>query len=141
MTDGRVNENVVRLVAALVLILALATIATAWVFIPIYLAVDFFLRAFTTVKPPFAIIAKWLATQLKLEEKPIFAAPKKFAAGVGFVFSVTISALLLLHLDKTAMGVTYVLAFFALLESAFSICAGCYVYSYIVAPLREKFKF
>ena len=138
--ENRVNENVVRLVAFFVLIFALATIATGWVALPLYLSVDFFFRAFTNIKPPFALAGQYLARTLHLEVKPIYAPPKKFAASIGFVFSVVISALLLTSHVDIAWIVTGVLAVFATLESVFSICAGCYVYSWIVAPLIEKFK-
>jgi hypothetical protein len=90
--EGRVNENVVRLVAGFVLTFAIATIATGWAILSIYLSIDFFLRAFTNIKPPFALAAQQLAKTLNLEVKPIYAAPKKFAAAIGFVFSVAISA-------------------------------------------------
>ena len=139
-TENRVNENVVRLVAGFVLLTAIATIATGWALLPLYLSIDFFLRAFTSIKPPFALAAQQLAKALKLEVKPIYAAPKKFAAAIGFVFSVAISALLLSGFVETAKAVTGVLVVFATLESVFGICAGCYVYSWVVAPLIEKFK-
>lgn len=138
--ESRVNENVVRLVAFFVLVFALVTIATGWAALPLYLSVDFFLRAFTNIKPPFALMGQQLAKALRLEVKPIYAAPKKFAAAVGFVFSVAISALLLTGFVDLAKAVTGVLVLFATLESVFAICAGCYVYSWIVAPLIEKFK-
>ena len=139
-TETRVNENVVRLVAGLVLLTAIATVATGWVALPLYLSVDFFLRAFTGIKPPFALVAQQLSKALHLEVKPIYAAPKKFAAAIGFVFSVVISALLLSGFVDTAKVVTGILIVFATLESVFGICAGCYVYSWVVAPLIEKFK-
>jgi hypothetical protein len=138
--EGRVNENVVRLVAGFVLIFAIATVFTGWVVLPIYLSIDFFLRAFTNIKPPFALAAQQLAKTFHLEVKLIYAAPKKFAAAIGFVFSVVISALLLSGFIDTAKIVTGVLVVFATLESVFAICAGCYVYSWIVAPLIERFK-
>jgi hypothetical protein len=137
---SQVNENVVRIVAFFVLALAIATIATGWVILPVYLSIDFFLRAFTSVKPPFALLAQLIARSLQLGVKPIYAPPKKFAAAVGFVFSVTISALLLGGLTIPAYAVAGILSLFAALESFLSICAGCYVYSWIVAPLLEKFK-
>ena len=138
--ENRVNENVVRIVAGFVLLSALLTIATGWVVIPLYLSVDFFLRAFTNIKPPFALAGQQIASALALEVKPIYAPPKKFAAAIGFVFSVVISALLLSGLTYTATLVTAVLAIFATLESVFAICAGCYVYSWIVVPLLDKFR-
>jgi hypothetical protein len=135
----RVNENAVRLVAAQVLLFGIATLATGWVAWPLYLSVDFFFRAFTKVKPPFALIAQQLARALHLEVKPIYAPPKKFAAGVGFLFSVTISALLLIEQTAAANIVSGVLVVFATLESVFSICAGCYVYDWVVAPVLNKY--
>ncbi len=138
--EARVNENVVRLIAGQVLIFAIATLVTGWVIFPVYLAIDFLLRAFTKLKPPFALLGQWLAKYLKLEVKPIYAPPKKFAAAIGFLFSAAISILLYGGLIDEARIVTGVLALFAILESVFSICAGCYVYSWIVAPLINKFR-
>lgn len=135
----RVNENAVRLVAAQALLLAIASIVTGWIVLPIYLSIDFFLRAFTPIKPPFALLAQQLAKSLHLGIKPIYAAPKKFAAGVGFIFSVGISALLLAGLPLAANIVTGILIVFATLESVFSICAGCYVYDWIVAPILNRY--
>ncbi|MCW3124697.1 MAG: putative rane protein [Bacteroidetes bacterium] len=135
----RLNENAVRLVAAQVLLFAVLTLITGWAVFPIYLTIDFFLRAFTKVKPPFALIAQRLAKLLKLEVKPIYAPPKKFAAGIGFVFSITISGLFLGSQPEAANILTGVLAVFATLESVFSICAGCYVYDWIVAPILNRY--
>ena len=137
---SQVNENVVRLVAGFVLLSAILTIATGWVYVPLYLSVDFFLRAFTSVKPPFALASQQIAKVLHLGVKPIYSPPKKFAAGIGVVFPVAISGLLLSGLSTIAIIVTGILAVFATLESVFGICAGCYVYSWVVAPLLEKFK-
>ena len=139
-TETRVNENVVRLVAGLVLLTAIATVATGWVVLPLYLSVDFFFRAFTSIKPPFALVAQQLSKALKLEVKPIYAAPKKFAAAIGFVFSVVISALLLSGFVDTAKVVTGILIVFATLESVFGICAGCYVsvsYTHLTLPTKR----
>ncbi len=138
--ESRINENVVRIVAAQVLVFSILTVITGWAVLPLYLSIDFFLRAFTGVKPPFAWVGQQIAKSLKLEVKPIYAAPKKFAAGIGFVFSVAISVLLLSGLINTAKVVAGILVVFSGLESIFSICAGCYVYSWVVAPLINKFK-
>ncbi|MBS1686456.1 MAG: DUF4395 domain-containing protein [Bacteroidetes bacterium] len=138
-SQTRVNENVVRLVAAQVLIFAIATILTGWVFLPAYLILDFFVRAFTGWRTPFVIVARQVADGLNLPNKPIYAAPKKFAAGIGFVFTLLITTLLLTDQILPARIVTGLLASFATLESVFSICAGCYVYSYLVAPLVNKY--
>lgn len=138
-TEARVNENVVRLVAGQVLVFAIATIVTGWVFLPAYLTLDFFVRAFTGWRTPFVIVARQIAEGLNLPNKPIYAAPKKFAAGIGFFFCIAITALLLTDQLLAARVVAGILSVFATLESVFSICAGCYVYSYLVAPLINKY--
>lgn len=140
INQGQVNENVVRLVAGQVLLFTLLTIATGWVAVPVYLAADFFLRAFTSLKPPSVWLGQQIAQYLHLEVKPIYAAPKKFAAGIGFVFSVAIAALLLTGQTTTANVSAGILVVFSTLESVFSICAGCYVYSWVVAPILNKLK-
>jgi hypothetical protein len=70
----------------------------------------FSLAHFTAVKPPFALIAQRLSKALHLVVKPIYAPPKKFAAAIGFVFSVAISALLLTGNRPIANIVAEVLA-------------------------------
>lgn len=136
----RVNETVVRIIAAFVVIFGIVTIYTSWVYVPIFLTIDFFLRGFTGIRSPFAFIANLIAQTLGLKEKFIFAPPKRFAAQVGFVFSLTIATLLLLQFVYAAMAVAIVLLACAILESVFGICVGCYVYDWFVAPILNKIK-
>lgn len=134
----QLDENVVRLVAAQVVVVAVITLLSLNPFLAIALAVDFALRAFTGFPALTAVTGKFIAGQLKLTPIPIFAPPKKFAAGVGFIFASVIAVLLFSGLTTIAYVVGGILVFFAFLESAFSICVGCYVYNYVVAPLLKK---
>lgn len=134
----RVNETVVRIIAAFVVTAAVGILYTQWIYLALYLAVDFFLRGFTGVKAPLAIIATTIAQAFKLKEKFIFAPPKRFAAQVGFAFSLNISILLLLGYGYAANVVTGILLTCAVLESVFGICVGCYFYNWFVAPLANR---
>lgn len=132
------NETVVRLVGGFVSLFAIAILVTQSYWISLYLIFDFFFRAFTNIKPPLALLSIFIAEKLNLKPKPIYAPPKKFAAGVGFAFSIAITALLFLNFTTAALLVTSILLVCAVLESIFAICVGCYVYDWVVAPFLNK---
>ncbi len=129
-TTAITNESKIRLVAFFVFLSAIIYFVTNAVFIPLLLTIDFALRSFDLGKySPFAIVSDWLVKTLKLPLKPVYLPPKRFAARIGLLFSV---AILVLHLLGISIIIlTSVLTFFAALESFFSICAGCYVYSFL----------
>ena len=125
------NESKIRLIALFVFLSTVTYIRTKVIFIPALLVMDFWLRSFDLGKySPFAFVSEWLVKTLKLPIKPVYLPPKRFAARIGLLFSVTIVVLQLLGVDTIL--VSGVLAFFAALESFLSICAGCYVYSFLI---------
>lgn len=138
--SNKLNENTIRIVASLVVIITSITLAYNWIILAIFLAIDFALRSFTRVTSPLAYIAKSISSYLKLKQKPIFAPPKKFAAALGFIFSVLIAVFLYLNLFIPAYITGIILVLCATLESAFNICLGCYVYNWIVVPLNRMRK-
>ena len=71
-----VDNQVVRIIAAQVLIIALMSLLFNSIFPAFLLVVDFALRAFTQQPSPLATIAKITADSLKIKSQPIFAAPK-----------------------------------------------------------------
>lgn len=122
------TENKIRLTAFLVLILSVAFIFTNSVFVPIFLAFDFFLRAFGFGK--YSLLAKtstFISKILKLKEKPVFFPPKQFATKIGLAFSTTL--IILNHLEINPLFISSTLAICAGLEALFNFCAGCYVYN------------
>lgn len=133
-----VDENIVRLVAALVFIIASFSLWEGWSIIFILLAADFALRGLTHLPSPLAVIAKMIIRPIKPEPRPIYAPPKKFAATIGFVFSLVIFVLLYLDYPIGGYIVGGVLVFFAFLESVFKICVGCRVYDWLVAPIANR---
>ncbi|MEA4918293.1 DUF4395 domain-containing protein [Proteiniphilum sp.] len=137
-SKNHVNEKVVRLVAAQVIFLTLFTLVTGWIWPALFLAADFALRAFTRIPSPLAIIAKGLTRAFGLTPKPIFAPPKRFAAGLGLVFSLSIAIFLYYHYLAAVYVTGGILIACAILEAVFNICLGCYVYNWVVAPIVNR---
>ncbi|UPT65456.1 MAG: DUF4395 domain-containing protein [Sphingobacteriales bacterium JAD_PAG50586_3] len=141
ISDERVDENTTRVVAAITIIITLPALYFNAYPVFILLGLDFAIRAFT--KGDYSVLrnaGKALSTALNLPKKPIDAAPKKFAAGVGLAFSITIAILQLAGLTNTALLLGAVLLVCAFLEAALAYCVGCVVYSYLVLPVIGKFK-
>ena len=133
-----VDEQAVRFIAAQVVVIAFLALVFNGIFAIILLVADFATRAFTLQPSPLAAVARIVADLLKLKPKPIFAAPKKFSAAVGFVVSFVLLVLVLMNYYTAAFIVGGVLIFFAVLESLFKICVGCYLYNWFVAPIINK---
>ncbi len=129
-----VDENVVRIIAGLVSITTIITLLLSSWQLALILTIDFATRAFSTLPSVLAAFAKVIAKSLKLKPKPIFAAPKKFAAMLGAIFSSLILILLSTHFFLAALIVGVLLLLCAVLESVFKICLGCYIYNWIIAP-------
>jgi len=125
-----INENKARLTAFFVLVLTIIFLATSLWIIMAFLTIDFFLRANNWGKYSLlGILSDAVIKQLNIKNKPTDRAPKRFAAGVGLLFSLGILILYFFQLTTLAIIVTAVLVLFAFLESFVGFCAGCYVYS------------
>ncbi|MBX7181317.1 MAG: DUF4395 domain-containing protein [Bacteroidia bacterium] len=131
------EETSVRLVAAQVIVITGLSLWKGWAILAFALSLDFVLRALA--KPSLlAVFSKIIFQQLNLLPVQIFAPPKRFAAGIGAFFSFFIGLFLIPNWYTLAYLTGGVLLFFALLESVFKICAGCYVYDWFVAPYINK---
>lgn len=125
-----INENKARVNAFFVLGLAVTFLLTSVWLIFALLAVDFLLRATNWAKySPIGFLSDAVIGQLKIKNKPVDRAPKRFAAGVGFVFTAGILILLALQQHFAAQVLTVVLIIFACLEAFAGLCVGCYVYT------------
>jgi hypothetical protein len=134
----RASEATVRLTGVLVAALIGLYALTGAMLVPLALASDYALRAFT--RRPYSPLS-WLASQLvralNLPDRTIDKAPKIFAARVGFLFAGA-SAVLALPYPAGSLAVAFTLMGFALLEAVLNICVGCLVYTYIMLPLFTK---
>lgn len=126
----KINEPTVRTVAGFVVILASVGIYFQLHFVFLFLGYDFFVRGF--YKKEFSVL-RFIAIQvtnlLNFREKLIDAAPKRFAAKIGFFFSIIILVLILFQQFYVAFIVTSILIVCAILESVFAYCLGCQFYS------------
>lgn len=130
VSGERVNESVVRLVAFFVLVILGTSFVLNSVMGALFLAFDFCVRSFTDGKySPLKNISMKVAELCKMPVKPVDAAPKKFAAGVGMFFSILLGIAFQYELDMMAYVVASIFGICAFLESVFAYCLGCKVYS------------
>ena len=112
---------------------------TGYEFIPAFLAVDFYIRAFTKLEySPLSWLGNLLVVSIGTKPVLIPKAPKVFAARIGLLltFLTTVAAMLGMPLLPIILGTT--LVGFAFLECGLNFCAGCWVYTYVVYPLVRK---
>jgi hypothetical protein len=146
MTSSRfpatVDDVTVRLIAAVVLVVSVLTLATRQWWLLGLLAVDFGLRA--GLGPRFSPVARMVQTvvrpRVKVPPQPTPGPPKRFAATIGFVFTVVGFVLSLVAAATgssgtlaVVVGTTVVMVVFPLLESVFGLCVGCKVFSGLMA--------
>ena len=125
-----INENKARLTAFFVLVLAVVYLFTGFWLIIAFLVADFSLRAFNLGRfSPLGFISDAVIKQLKIKNKPVDRAPKRFAVGMGLAFNIVILILIFFHFALAANVLTIILCCFGILESFVGFCAGCYVYS------------
>lgn len=132
------SESKIRLTAFFVLLIIVTYLITGYGPAPLFLLLDFTLRAFGLNQySPLGFLAGRIAIALKLPVKPVYMLPKRFAARVGFVFCLAITILHYADYEIAAAILGFVIAIFAALESLANFCAGCYVYN-IWARLRTR---
>ncbi|MGQ7868939.1 DUF4395 domain-containing protein [Sunxiuqinia sp. sy24] len=139
ISDERINEQVPRVTALLVILTVIVSFALQTAVLMAFVAADFFIRAFTKMKfSPLSCMAYWITQLLKLPAKAIDKAPKIFAARMGFAMSLVFAVLFAFQLTTAASSVAGVLVFFAALEFAVGFCAGCTIYTYLVLPFYKN---
>lgn len=139
ISTERVNEQVTRLTALLVVFTVIVAFAFDSLTVMAFLAADFYGRAFTKMKfSPLSYVSFWLNNQLNLRAKPIDKAPKIFAARMGLTMTVVFALLHVVQLTTASAVVAGVLIFFAGLEFALAFCAGCTIYTFLVLPFYKN---
>lgn len=139
ISNEYINERVTRINALLAILVIVAGFLFNVVGFIVFLAADFYIRAFTQAKfSPVSYLSNYMVNALQLDKKSIDKAPKIFAARIGFVMSLAIVLLMLLNLNTAAYVVGGILVFFASLEFALGICMGCIMYTYLVLPFYKQ---
>ena len=130
-----INASVARSVALGVVIMATLTIALDFPWLIFLIAYGFIARVLAgpRLSPLAQFVLKVAVPVLKLPYRPVAGPPKRFAAGIGVVFSVT--ALVLefgFGFTAASYGVLGALIFAAGLEGVFGYCLGCKVFSILM---------
>lgn len=129
-----VNDYAARCTAALVVLLAVATIASptpAATWLAAILAAGFVLRVAGGPRySPFGRLSVHvLAPRVSREPKLVAGPPKRFAQAIGLTFSGLAFVLFLAGADTAARIVLGLLVVAALAESALGFCAGCWLFA------------
>ena len=130
-----VNEVSARLVAAGVVVMSLVAIVFGQLWIAAVIAYGFLARALTgpTLSPLGQLVTRVITPRLGVEPRPVPGPPKRFAQGMGAVFSTTAAVLGLgFGLDAEAYAVLGLLVVAATLESVFAFCIGCRVFAVVM---------
>jgi hypothetical protein len=129
-----VNEVSARLVAAGVLVMAVLTIAFDLRWATVVIAYGFVARVLTgpTLSPLGQLVTRVVTPRLGLSERLVPGPPKRFAQGMGAVFSLTALGLTVAGFWTAAQVVLGLLVCAAFLESAFALCLGCKVFAFLM---------
>lgn len=130
-----VNEVSARLVAGGVMLMATATIVFDQPWLTLVIAYGFIARVLSgpTLSPLGQLVTRVITPLLPAMPKLVAGPPKRFAQGVGVVFSVTAAVLAVgfgVHL--AAYIVLGLLIIAATLESVFALCLGCKVFALLM---------
>ncbi len=130
-----VNEVSARLVASGVVVMALAVLIGGQWWGLVLLAYGFLARVLAGPRfsPLGLLVTRVITPRLAARPKLVAGPPKRFAQGIGAVFSISA---LLLHFgfgaDSAALVVLAMLAVAAFLEAALAFCLGCKVFAFLM---------
>ena len=129
-----VNEVSARLVAAGVVTMAVAAVALDWRWLTVPLAYGFVARVLTgpTASPLGQLVTRVVTPRLPIAPRLVPGPPKRFAQGIGVVFSVTALLLTVAGAWPAASVVLLLLATAAFLEAAFGLCLGCRAFALLM---------
>jgi len=130
-----VDDVTVRLIASVVLVLALVALDLRQPWIYLVLALDFTLRtAFGPRASPLAqLVIRFIRPRVSAPPRPTAGPPKRFAAGIGAVLTSSAAALWLLGVaSPVVVAIGLIMIVFPALESIFGICVGCKLFGILM---------
>ena len=126
-----VNETSARIVATGAVVMSVLFVITGnpWMLVP--LTYGFVARVLTgpLLSPLGRISTEVITPRLKRDHVFVAGPPKRFAQGIGAVFSVTASVLWILDLHTASRVVIFMLGGAASLEAFVGYCLGCAIFS------------
>lgn len=126
------DESAGRITAFLSLSLLWVSVWQGWGWAVLALAADFLLRA--AGRPAFSPVARaggFLRRRAGLPERKINAGPKRFAASVGFLFSLGIGLAYVGGLRSLGLALASILGTCAGLEAFFGFCLACRIHPWL----------
>lgn len=130
-----VDDVSVRLIAAVVLVLAIAALALHQWWIYAVLAVDFTLRVVFGPKasPVAQGVQRLVRPQVSAAKRPTAGPPKRFAAGIGAVLTTAAAVLWAMGVAApVVVTIGAVMIVFPALESILGICVGCKAFAVLM---------
>jgi hypothetical protein len=125
----RVDANIIRIIAAQVISIALLLIFTQELIFALILFFDFSVRILNLKQLSiFSYIAQVIIKHFEIEVKLCDEAPKRFALYMGIIIIATFTLLYFLQLNIIASLLVFTLLVCAFLEATFDYCIGCKVY-------------
>jgi len=130
-----VDDVTVRLIAAVVLILAIAALALHQWWLYAVLAVDFTLRvAFGPKASPIAQgVQRLVRPRVNAAKRPTAGPPKRFAAAIGAALTAVAAVLWALGVAApVVVTIGAIMVVFPALEAILGICVGCKVFAVLM---------
>jgi Domain of unknown function (DUF4395) len=128
-----VDDVTVRLVAGLVLLIAVLALATGAWWLYAVLAADFVLRSgWGPSASPLARTARALRLRIKTAPRWTAGPPKRFAAAIGAVLTLAATASWLVGASTAVVAIGVVMVVFPALEAALGLCVGCIVFGWLM---------
>ena len=126
-----VNETSARIVATGAVVMSVLFVATGNPLVLVPLTYGFIARVLTgpLLSPLGRIATEVITPRIKRVHVLVAGPPKRFAQGIGAVFSVTGSALWLFDMHTSSRVVIGMLACAASLEAFVGFCLGCAIFS------------
>jgi hypothetical protein len=129
-----VDDVTVRLIAGVVLVLAVVALAAHQWWLYAVLAADFVLRAGwgPSASPVAILVNRWLRPRVSAAPRYTAGPPKRFAAAVGGVFTLAGTVLWLTGTTVPVVVIGAVMVVFPALESLAGVCVGCIVFGWLM---------
>ena len=129
-----VDDVTVRLIASVILVLAVVALAAHQWWLYAVLAADFVLRAGwgPSASPVAILVNRWIRPRVAAKPRYTAGPPKRFAAAVGAVFTVAATILWLAGTSVPVIAIGAVMVVFPALESIFGICVGCIAFGWLM---------
>lgn len=129
-----VDQVSARLVASGVVVMAVALLVTRqwWILVPLTFGFVARVSSGPRWSPLGLLVTRVIRPRVHVEPRLVPGPPKRFAQGVGAVFSLTASTLVLAGVPVAALVVLAMLLVAASLEAFVGLCLGCRVFALLM---------